>query len=42
MWMTRPLMGFANRRMFKKFSEYTENYAAQLQSDSLEVCGTAK
>ena len=42
MWMTRPLMGFANRRMFKKFSEYTENYAAQLQSDSLEVCRTAK
>ena len=42
MWMTRPLMGFANRRMFKKFKEYTENYAAQLQSDSLEVCGTAK
>ena len=32
MWMTRPLMRFANRRMFKKFREYTENYAAQSQS----------
>lgn len=29
MWMTRPLLRLANRRMFKKFREYTENYAAQ-------------
>ncbi len=29
MWMTRPLMGYANRRMFRKFREYTEAYAAQ-------------
>ena len=31
MWMTRPLLGFANRRMFKKFREFTENYALQSQ-----------
>lgn len=24
MWITRPLMRFANRRMFRKFREYTE------------------
>ena len=24
MWMTRPIMRFANRRMFRKFAEYTE------------------
>ena len=29
MWMTRPLLRFANRRMFKKFREYTENYSLQ-------------
>lgn len=31
MWLTRPLLRFANRRMFKKFREYTENYARQSQ-----------
>lgn len=29
MWMTRPVMRFANRRMFRKFKEYTENYVAR-------------
>jgi hypothetical protein len=29
------MMGFANRRVFKKFKEYTQNYAAKLQIDSL-------
>jgi hypothetical protein len=29
MWMTRPLMRFANRRMFRKFKAYTEAYALQ-------------
>ena len=24
MWMTRPVMRFANRRMFRKFAQYTE------------------
>ncbi|MFK7975463.1 MAG: SRPBCC family protein [Halioglobus sp.] len=28
MWMTRPLMRMANRRMFRKFKTYTEDYAA--------------
>ena len=28
MWMTRPIMRMANRRMFRKFKEYTEDYAA--------------
>ncbi|MCB1694832.1 MAG: SRPBCC family protein [Pseudomonadales bacterium] len=32
MWMTRPLLRFAHRRMFKKFREYTENYAMQSQN----------
>lgn len=32
MWMTRPLLRFANRRMLKKFREYTENYALQSQN----------
>ena len=32
MWLTRPLMRFANRRMFKKFREYTEAYAAQSEA----------
>jgi hypothetical protein len=28
MWMTRPIMRMANRRMFRKFKQYTEDYAA--------------
>ena len=28
MWLTRPLMRLANRRMFRKFRFYTERYAA--------------
>lgn len=28
MWLTRPLMGMANRHMFRKFRAYTENYVA--------------
>ena len=28
MWLTRPIMGWANRRMFKKFKTYTEAYVA--------------
>ena len=28
MWMTRPLMRIANKRMFRKFKTYTEEYAA--------------
>lgn len=28
MFLTRPLMRMANRRMFKKFKQYTEQYAA--------------
>ena len=28
MWMTRPLMRLANRRMFRKFREYTEERVA--------------
>lgn len=31
MWMTRPLLRFMNRRMFRKFKTYTENYVAQQQ-----------
>lgn len=27
MFLTRPLLSFANRRMFKKFKQYTEAYA---------------
>lgn len=27
MFLTRPLLAFANRRMFKKFKQYTEAYA---------------
>ncbi|MCB1701058.1 MAG: SRPBCC family protein [Halioglobus sp.] len=27
MWLTRPLMRFANRRMFSKFRKYTEDHA---------------
>ena len=29
MWLTRPLMRFANRRMFRKFAKYVEEYAAR-------------
>jgi hypothetical protein len=32
MWMTRPIMRFANRRMFRKFREFTEERVAALQS----------
>ena len=32
MWLTRPLMRFANRRMFRKFREYTEAHAAQSEA----------
>lgn len=42
MWMTRPLMRLANRRMFKKFRQYTESYAAQQASASLEAGNIAK
>jgi hypothetical protein len=28
MWMTRPIMRMANKRMFRKFKRYTDNYAA--------------
>jgi hypothetical protein len=28
MWLTRPIMRFANRRMFRKFRQYTEAYVA--------------
>ncbi|MEH6569334.1 MAG: SRPBCC family protein [Halioglobus sp.] len=28
MWLTRPIMGWANRRMFKKFKTYTEAHVA--------------
>jgi hypothetical protein len=28
MWLTRPVIGWANRRMFKKFKTYTEAYVA--------------
>ena len=31
MWMTRPIMRLANRRMFRKFKVYTENYAASAE-----------
>lgn len=34
MWMTRPLMRFANRRMFRKFKDYAEKYAANAESGS--------
>jgi len=29
MFLTRPIMRFANRRMFRKFRQYTEAYAAR-------------
>lgn len=29
MFLTRPIMGLANRRMFGKFKQYTEAYAAK-------------
>lgn len=29
MWMTRPVLRMANKRMFRKFREYTEAYAAR-------------
>ena len=32
MFLTRPLMRFANRRMFKKFKRYTEAYALAFKS----------
>ena len=28
MWLTRPIMRFANRRMFRKFKAYTEERAS--------------
>jgi len=28
MFLTRPIMRFVNRRMFRKFKQYTETYAA--------------
>ena len=31
MWVTRPIMRMANRRMFKKFKVYTEKYAANAE-----------
>ena len=32
MWLTRPMMGFANRWMFGRFKRYVEAYAAQAQA----------
>ena len=32
MWLTRPLMRFANRRMFKQFKKYTEAQAASAEA----------
>jgi hypothetical protein len=32
MWMTRPIMRFANRRMFRKFKDYTEARANAAQA----------
>ena len=29
MWLTRPIMRWSNRRMFRKFAEYTEQWAAK-------------
>jgi hypothetical protein len=37
MWMTRPIMRMANRRMFRKFREYTENYAASSQVSASSI-----
>ena len=34
MWLTRPIMRMANRRMFRKFREYTENRVAAAQGQS--------
>ena len=34
MWMTRPIMRFANRKMFSKFKTYTEEYAANAAASS--------
>ncbi len=42
MWMTRPLMRFANRQMFKKFRKYTEAYATKHSAASLEAGSIAK
>jgi len=40
MWMTRPLLRLANRRMFKKFKKYTETYAAQAQRAAAQPTGS--
>lgn len=38
MWLTRPVMRMANRRMFRKFKAYTENRVARSQaSGALEI-----
>lgn len=34
MWMTRPLMRMANRNMFRKFKEYTENRVAKARAEA--------
>ena len=34
MWLTRPVMRIANRRMFRKFKDYTEARVARLEESS--------